>query len=1317
MSKAPLGQMIVELGLDSTDFGKGLNSAKREVRTWSNEMSASMRAADLAGNKVGKLQARYDGLTKVISAQQKQVDSLKQSYDNSFVDGKPTAQTEKLASQLKKAEANLITYQSELRTTAGELAKMRVQTEGFTGWLNNTGKQLQTAGKHMTNFGDAWTKRVSLPLAAGVTLATKAASDWESSFAGVMKTNDEVVDSNGNVIYSYQDLEDGLRDMTSELPATHAEITEVAEAAGQLGIEAENVTSFTRTMIDMGESTNLSAESAASSLARLANITNMSQDDFDRLGSAIVGLGNNFATTEAEITDMALRLAGTGNQIGMTEADILALATAMSSVGIRAEAGGTAMSTVLKKIQNAVADNSDELKLFANVADVSAKEFAKAFEDDPARALQLFVEGLERSSDEGENLNAVLGDLGIKGIREADTLLRLAGNSSLLGDALDLSATSWEENTALAEEAGLRYETLESQLGMLRNEAVDMAIDFGGPLVKAFREALEAARPLLNNISDLAEAFANADEETQQSIIRMVGFGIAAGPVIGTVGRLATGIGGATVKTVDFLAEMAKKKAMTDFGTAAMTASGAKGIGGMTLALSSLNPWLIGLVGAGGLLSVGYGAWKLWGEEAWEAGQRTREWGTDVGEVTDEALTEIKGYSSEAIGEFGLIATGLSDDTEGMVENFQKMGQSIEQDMIAQIDHLRESVEMLPEEIQEAANKILDETEKKQQESLEIIKENNKRAEEIRETASKREEGMTTLEGKRIRALMVQNAEEYLKVTIKDANDRKEVLEALTGDISNLTEEQARERVITLGKQRRKMKKEQSKELQDYKDHLEERGVLNTQEGEALVQLYEDWQNQSGKALDNQIAMFAEKYPQLAEEILFSNGQLISEMDEGYEAMLASNQRLIENAESFSIRLGVAIEQSAKNLSWLGDEATYAGRTWNDIVFDEKTGEIKTNVREEVIAASESSVTWNHIRFQLKEANLDSNAKLIIGEAAITNGYWEGMSWEEKQLVLENNFSENVYKALEETGLWNNLETEEKIALLKNGYSDTVIQGLIDIGKWNDMPVEQQEAILTSNTPETLIQVLKDIGVWDEIDPKIHRLLVNRTEAQREINAAERELDEYGNIKVPAPSLTAENKTHEGVNSAQRTINSLQGKKVRLITEHVTFGKPGGAGLARGTNFHKGGPAIVNDQKGPLFRELVQYPTGGTFIPYGRNVYIPDMPRGAKVLRASLTKQRFPDIPQYATGVGNIPVDSTVVQNIRNTRSTINNQAEQSHNMQIIILLQDMLKYLTDGNIKNMEVIQNLTVQGSDTPREHQRELVRRIRDLAKGMR
>src|SRR5690606_27254805 len=206
---------------------------------------------------------------------------------------------------------------------------------------------LSSVGDRMTDIGKSLTAGITLPLATAGGAALKTAIDFESAFAGVRKT----VDASEETLAS---LREEIRQMAKEMPASAVEIAGVAEAAGQLGIQTENIIGFTRTMIDLGVATNMTAEEAATALARLANITQMPQEQFDRLGATIVELGNNLATTEAEIVEMGLRIAGAGAQIGLAESEILAFAGALSSVGIEAEAGGTAISRVMITIANAV---------------------------------------------------------------------------------------------------------------------------------------------------------------------------------------------------------------------------------------------------------------------------------------------------------------------------------------------------------------------------------------------------------------------------------------------------------------------------------------------------------------------------------------------------------------------------------------------------------------------------------------------------------------------------------------------------------------------------------------------------------------------------------------------------------------------------------------------------------------------------------------------------------------------------------------------------------------------------------------------------
>src|SRR5690606_1251336 len=111
----------------------------------------------------------------------------------------------------------------------------------------------------------------------------------------------------------------------------------------------------------------------------------------------------------------------------------------------------------------------EDLEKFASVAQMSAEEFARAFQADPAAALQAFIDGLAASSVAGENLTLILSDLGITGIRESDTLLRLAGASDVLRGAVETATEAWAENTALQNEVAQRYATTESQFSMLKN--------------------------------------------------------------------------------------------------------------------------------------------------------------------------------------------------------------------------------------------------------------------------------------------------------------------------------------------------------------------------------------------------------------------------------------------------------------------------------------------------------------------------------------------------------------------------------------------------------------------------------------------------------------------------------------------------------------------------------------------------------------------------------------------------------------------------------------------------------------------------------
>jgi TP901 family phage tail tape measure protein len=392
------------------------------------------------------------------------------------------ADAAKLERAIASANRSMMRFESQLRSTDLQAAQLdQIINE-------QRAQATKRVGQAMVGFGVA--------VAAGLGLAVKAAINWESAWTGVLKTVEGTPQQLAKV-------EKGLRDLATTLPASHREIAAVAEAAGQLGIATDDVVGFTRVMIDLGETTNLTADEAATAIAQMMNVMQTAPEDVGRLGAALVELGNNGASTERDIIEMAQRISGAGAIINLSEADVLALANALASVGIEAEAGGTAISTAMVKMADAVASGGESVAGFADVAGMSAQQFTQAFETDPARAIQAFVEGLARIDASGGNVFATLKDLELGNIRTRDSLLRLAGAGDLLGQSLDDGARAWEENTALIDEAAKRYDTAEAKIQIAKNAVVDFAIDMGSVLLPAIASLAEGVASVAQFFGDL----------------------------------------------------------------------------------------------------------------------------------------------------------------------------------------------------------------------------------------------------------------------------------------------------------------------------------------------------------------------------------------------------------------------------------------------------------------------------------------------------------------------------------------------------------------------------------------------------------------------------------------------------------------------------------------------------------------------------------------------------------------------------------------------------------------------------------------------
>ncbi len=571
------------------EFMQNVKVINQELKLSYQEFRLVNEQQRLQGTSTESLAQKASILSNEYDLQLKKIKELKQGIkENTEEFGENSEEVKKLEVAHKRAEVGVERLKRQIfyNTVELEKSKSTVYQTGIK--FDEFGQKAQSVGNKLKGIGNTMTVAVTAPIMAGAAYAVKSASDMEAAMIDVQKTTDMAGDE-------LKEMEMQFRELSKEIPSTAVEIANVAEVAGQLGIEKSSIVDFTKVVIDMGNATNIAGEEGASSMAKFANITQMSQKDFDRFGSSIVELGNNMATTEQDVLNMAMRLASAGSQAGLSEADILGVSAALSSLGLEAQAGGTAFSKMITRLQLAVETGSEDLDMLAAVAGMTGEQFKRSFEEDAAGALVQFITGLGDTERHGQSTAQILETLEIKEIRLSDALRRTAGSGDLLSDAIEMGNTAWRDNTALVEEAALKYSSAESQIQINRNKLQDTAITIG-------QQLLPHVVRLAENIGNLVQKFNDLNPQTQDLIIKMLGIAAAAGPImrvggtiIGGVGKLTSGIGDLLKKLGERAAVTAATEAIEGMGGAvgAATAQAA----GMTTGLGMLGSVITGPVG------------------------------------------------------------------------------------------------------------------------------------------------------------------------------------------------------------------------------------------------------------------------------------------------------------------------------------------------------------------------------------------------------------------------------------------------------------------------------------------------------------------------------------------------------------------------------------------------------------------------------------------------------------------------------------------------------------------------------------------------
>lgn len=558
------------------------------------------------------------------------------------------------ASRTMQNNADAVTKaQTAYNNGAARLKELRRELERLEDPAYKAGKSLEkiggavtTLGRGISTVGRGMTRYITAPIAALGATAVKSSIDFESAFVQVRKTVEATETQ-------YNELATAITHMSTEVAAGADEIAAVVATAGQLGIANNQIMQFSRTIQDLSVSTeDLKGTDAAAQLAKFANIVQMDQSQFGNLGSALVELGNNYATTEGAIMSMALNLAAAGKQVGMSASEILGFAAGLSSVGIEAERGGSAFSKAIKNMEVAAVEGGEALSDFARVAGMTDEQFRSLWQSDPSAAFTAFIAGLAQMDEEGISTIKVLNDIGMTEVRLSDTMLRAANASELFASAVDSANDAWADNTALTKEADKFYGTTESKLKNLKNRASNYARTLGDSLNPQIQSLIGLGNDLLAGLEKL-------DAGQVRAITRGLSVAALIGPVAVGAGKLVKATGDATTGIGKLLKSFADLKAKSaDTGKS------------LTSLITATTSFKAGMVTLGVALAAGAVALAYYTSDAYKAKKAIEELGDTANDWASAQADTL--YGGQGLAYFGLSAENI---TSGAADSIKSMEQ------------------------------------------------------------------------------------------------------------------------------------------------------------------------------------------------------------------------------------------------------------------------------------------------------------------------------------------------------------------------------------------------------------------------------------------------------------------------------------------------------------------------------------------------------------------------------------------------------------------------------------------------------------------
>lgn len=1083
--------------------------------------------------------------------------------------------------------------------------------QGLASQLKDTGKGIKEVGENI----DTITKPIqyaSTALAAGGVASAKFAIDFEDSFAGVKKTVDATPEQLAKIKQGIIDLSTTGIDGRGAIPQTTTELNELAAAGGQLGISQENIIDFTEVMAQMGTATNLVGEEGAATLARFQNVMGVGQNEIRNIGSAIVDLGNHSATTESEIAAMALRMGKYGSSVRMSAADVLGYSAALSSLGIEAQMGGSAIGRTWLSIEKAVANGGEGLKAFAKYSGKSAEEFKEQWNTDSSGAFNGLLKGLQSA----ENLTVALDDLGINNTQDIQAMMALVNGYDLVTESVNRSNTAYQENTALQEEFNAKNETTASKLANTKNNIIEAARSIGETMLPSIKDAS-------TTVADFAKGLSQMDDEQKRAVVNTGATVIA----LGALSKVGVGVIKGAGDFVEGLGVISDKLPIIADATSAIKVSTA----GLGSSFSALAP-IFGAVLAPAAVVAGY---KVVADHVTEAIENNAK--------LAQSYKELYSQWQDADNQVSHL--------ENLRSEYEKLNESINSGTLnpEELESAKNRINDIMQEIKATTNddtiKLMIDTGEFDTALAMAVSNAKDSANEIKDaldlTSGKKaqkavSEGYDALQKGSSYGMDYKNQKEEMSQWLQQATDVKEKYQQLQEEMTA---------AYASGDKERRQKAIQARDafVNEMTDSEFSKAYEKMQGQKFSFGEMKDVQKQVDniKAAYNEISTSIEKMDERA-----NNGreslQAVAEVVTSESMNLNGFKNMQEVFESGGIAVDNVCKQIKSTMTDLGfenqDIAAQIALFKNG--FQDLQGAINNNALDAVV---------NDFVKQGKEIGLTSE-EIVTKAALMKNGFSDI-----QQAVASGDVS-GLVKDLSSLGGDLGLSTEQ-VDALAHSLGLLPEDKHIEIDASGDVSAIENaknavEEINNAGNVQLQVSAEGDISVLDTADSKLQELISNnQVTITFNVDTGGFDINDLGGNKLG--EITADGKINWEKGDVEKpenekadgTIDYKLGdvakpeNAVATGTINYTLGTvatPSGVPKAKGTQNFEGGLAMVNDEKGISDpRELI-VDKGRAFIPQGKDVLLP-LSKGAKVYTASQTKaiMNGMGIPHYATGKDN----------------------------------------------------------------------------------